>query len=330
MKKITKFFKKNILILLAFTIGLTLSGIGVYAATTYITASNVAYNNSTSKLSSTTVQAALDEAYKKADIRSRNNITAAYTYSTATSTKCITGEESTCVKTTCHKSTTVGSCPAGTIIQYKVNDTDIVTFHVMFDNGTTMTMQSQRNIVYNTMWISDQDYKSANTDLTSCSSSCNDEGPVTALKALEAATAGWNNVNNQTYTMGTTLFKTNIFTGCSSYNSCTTNSYTMDSRTVKARMITMQEAVVLGCTQTSKSCPKWLNNYLHNSTSGGGTANDETTDSNGTYSWGYWTMNANYSRVDDAWSIDQSGNMGYSNGVINTSRSIRAVVTISK
>ena len=65
MKKLKEFGKKNIKVLVAFVIGLMLSGVGVYAAT-YINSENVAYDNSSSGLSATNMQDALDEAYTNA------------------------------------------------------------------------------------------------------------------------------------------------------------------------------------------------------------------------------------------------------------------------
>ena len=44
-----------------------------------------------------------------------NNIKVAYTYN---SSSCVTGEEETCVETSCYENSSVGSCPAGTIIKY--------------------------------------------------------------------------------------------------------------------------------------------------------------------------------------------------------------------
>ena len=64
MKKIYKFIKKNIKIVIAFSIGFILAGTSVYAANT-IYARNVTYDNSNSGLSATNVQDALDETYNK-------------------------------------------------------------------------------------------------------------------------------------------------------------------------------------------------------------------------------------------------------------------------
>ena len=235
-----------------------------------------------------------------------NNIKVAYTYNSST---CVTGEESTCVETSCYENSSVGSCPAGTIIKYAVNDTEKKYFHVLHDDGETMTLQQRENTVYNTAWYS--------------SSADNSKGPLTILPALESATSGWTNVNDQTYTMGTTTFKTNAYTGCAS-SECTTNTYTLGQRTGKARMITMQEAIALGCTIRERSCPNFMYNYLKESTSYGGTVNDTTGGDNSIY----WTMSANSSDTNDAWYVAHSGFVYY--GTASASGGARAVVVVSK
>ena len=65
MKKIKKFIKSNIKVVIAFILGISIAGsIGVYAATV-IASSNVEYSNTTSGLTATTVQGAIDEIYEK-------------------------------------------------------------------------------------------------------------------------------------------------------------------------------------------------------------------------------------------------------------------------
>ena len=321
-------FKKNYKFLIGLVVGLGISIGGVYAATA-IAGSGVTYSNSSSGLTSTTVQGAIDELYTKTDIRNSGNFVSAYKYSTATSTKCITGEESTCVKSTCYKTKTKGSCSAGTIIKYKVNDTDIMAFHVMFDNGSTLTMQSQKNVLYNREWITQADYNISNTDGTSCGYySCNDEGPRTVLADLETSTAGWTNANVQSFTLGTTTFKTNAYTGCSTYNSCSTNTYTLSTMT-RARLITLQEAKALGCTTTAKSCPIWMYNYLSSSVDNGGTVDDKNFGPRGTTNNGYYTMSAYSSSTNMVWSVNYFGFVGNSN-VYSNGAGVRAVVTVSK
>ena len=316
---------KNYKLVMAFILGLIVASGGVYAATT-IAGSNITYSNSKSGLSSTNVQGAIDELYEKADIRKAGRFVAAYTYNETGTNKCITGEESTCKKTTCYKTKTAGSCPSGTIIKYKVNDTDIVNFHVMFDNGNTMTMQSQKNTINSTEWVKKGDYVSAGGTESDYGSYGNtNKGPLTILPALENATKSWSNVNNQTYTLGTTNFSgKGAYTGCSEYNSCTTNTYTLASRTAKARMITVQEAASLGCTSSAKSCPIWMYNYLSNSTVSGGTINDSNVGDS------YWTSSAAYSSRAYAWNVNFNGGVSRYTTIGSTSDGARAVVEVSK
>ena len=271
-------------------------------------------------------------SYVKGQEPSNSSIIVAYTYNqdSTAANYCVTGDEETCVETTCYESSDANSCASGTILDYKVNDTDTVRFHVMYDNGNTLTMQSQKNNVYGVAWISNKDYLTANTDETVCNyDTCNDEGPITALNALESKTSEWKHVNNQIYTMGTTVFKTNAYTGCSSYSSCTVNTYILPERTAKARMITVQEAFDLGCTQTGKSCPKWMYNYLDKSTSYEGTKDDSTIANGSSVNSGYLTMNAYLSNTYKVWSVDYIGYLGYRDAS-NSNPGVRAVVEIDK
>jgi len=234
------------------------------------------------------------------------NILNIYRYDAAS---CLTGEESTCVE--------IEQAPAvyesGTIVKYKVNDTEEKYFHVMFDEGDTITLQQRENTINSTAWYD------AVED--------NSKGPLTVLPALENATANWTNVNDQTYTMGTTTFKTNAFTGCyrddtTKEITCGVNTYTLESRTGKTRMITAQEAGSLGCKYaTGKSCPVWMHNYLNTSVNYGGTING--TD------YGYWTMSG-YSALNvNAMSIAYSGTVS-SNRTMYLDYGARAVIVIDK
>ncbi len=322
-KEVKKRLNKNYKLIIGMVIGIIISGIGAYAATT-ISSSTISYDNSKSGLTSTNLKGAIDELYEKSDIRKQGKYVSAYTYSTATSTKCITGEESTCKKTECYKTKTENSCKAGDIIKYKVNDTDIVTFHVMFDNGSTMTMQSQKNTVNRTVWYEDPGLEHKNEDVL-VSDNTTAFGPLTALEALESVTETWVNVNNQTYTMGTTVFKTNAYTGCDRGSiSCTKNIYTLPERTAKARMITLQEAVVLGCTKTKLTCPIWIANYLKYSAANGGTISiTQSSDA-------IWTMNAEDSQIAVTILpryLDHNYAYGWNS---RFERGVRAVVVVNK
>jgi len=248
------------------------------------------------------------------------NITKIYAYNQEkdSSTFCVTGEESTCQEITTPKAT----YDVGTIIKYKVNDTEEKYFHVMFDNGDTLTLQQRENTVYKTPWYS--------------SSDDNTQGPITALSNLEDTVNSWVNVNDLTYALGAAIFKDNQYTGCSSYNLCTTNAYTLGQRTAKARLISVQEAQVLGCSNSRKSCPVWMYNYLQDSTSYGGTVNQSGEEYGSNIA--YWTTTARENFIlssvggttpTNAWNIYYGGNIDNS----STKTSItgtRAVVEINK
>lgn len=265
--------------------------------------------------------------YRIPDSPKNRNIVAIYTYNDVEGSDnyCVSGDEATCQYSKCYKEESEGSCPAGTIVKYKVNNADTVNFHVMFDQGSTMVMQSQKNVVYNVPWVKKDDYVAAGgieTDYGSLGNSS--KGPLTALKALENATVGWSNVNDQTYTMGmTSLSNKGAFTGCASQSSCTTNTYTLDVRTAKARMITVQESAALGCLYAEKTCPIWMHNFLVDDAANIAPNHDTNA---GRY---YWTMNSLPSNSTYAWFIYFTGSVRY-NVIKDSTNDVRAVVEISK
>ena len=67
MKKVKKFLLGNIKTVVAFILGGLIIGGSVYAATILFQSNIVGYNNATSGMSATNVQAALDELYTKAN-----------------------------------------------------------------------------------------------------------------------------------------------------------------------------------------------------------------------------------------------------------------------
>ncbi len=253
--------------------------------------------------------------YTEKDLIDANkNIEEVYTYNQEKGARnyCVTGEEETCESTNCYRKEKEGSCPAGTIVKYKVNDTEIVNFHVMFDNGDTIRMQSQKNITNGYGWFTGNDHR---------------YGPLYVLPALENATADWSNVNDLTYEAGKTTLYDNPYTGCSTFDTCEENAYILGSRTAKARMITVQEATILGCTQTEMTCPIWLYNYMSNSIGYGGTENENLgSGSNSQYS----TMNAQQpgQNLATSWFIDYRGNLA--TGPAGDGYGGRAVVEIIK
>ena len=248
------------------------------------------------------------------------NIVAAYTYSqVSTATNyCITGDEDTCNKISITTNDT--NIPAGTIIQYKVNDTETVRFHVIEDMGTKLKLQSQKNTVNNVAWYAEEN---TNDDGTTTTIANNTKGPLTILPKLEETTSTWSNVNDQTYIMGTTVFKDNEFTGCDTTIACIKNTYVLEEKTNKSRMITLQEAISLGCTQENKTCPIWMSNYLNNSTGYEGTEDDSEGGN------AYWTLSTGAYSSENAWYVGFSRRVGY-NTTNFANYGARAVVEINK
>lgn len=309
--------KQNKKVIVSFILGVLVSTTTVYA-TTILASKDVYHDNSKSGGSYATVQGAIEELYDKVNSCSsqgNSNFIVAYTYNQEkdASNYCVTGDEETCVQTDCYTSSSK-TCETGTIVDYIVSGTNNrVRFHVMYDDGDNMTMQSQENIVNKTKW---------NTIIT--------EGPLIILPALEQATSNWSNVNDQTYTMGTTVFKKNEYTAQLWYSGIDgsyyewKNVYTLDSRTTKARIITKQEIETIGnCTTVDKTCPIWMYNYLYKSKSYGGTVNSSVTNN-----YGYWTMTVG-SMNTYVFSIYYGGSF-YARSLDFAYNGARAVVNVSK
>lgn len=244
-----------------------------------------------------------------------DNILTAYTYNqnVADSNYCVTGEEATCQINKCYLDKNISACPIGTIFRYRVNETEVKYFHVVSDDGDKLTLQQRENTVVGHPWY--EEYSGT----TPLGVNNNSHGPTTVLTPLEEATVGWTYVNDMTYTMGTTQFKGVSNTGCLDVNGCPLNSYTLEPKTVKARMITLQEAVAAGCNK--ESCPIWMYNYLNGSKTYGGTVNGIGN--------GYWTMSGVSDYVSSAWLVYFYGSVDY-DATSSDNYGGRAVVEINK
>ena len=328
--------KERIKIVVAFILGVILTGTTVYAAT-IISSINVGYSNEDSKLVADNVQDAIDEVYKKASESKapqpkNENIKAMYYYDENKESEdfCVTGDEKTCKVNTCYLNNTEGSCSPGTIVEYMVNEQEKIRFHVMHDDGEKLTLQSQKNTIYNIVWYSTGDEVVENSDSSNpiCKNCDNTKGPLTILESLENATSNWSNVNDLNYSIGI-KDSTLGYSECNSYDTCNATSYTLSKNNKKARMITIQEAANLNCTTSGiKKCPIWMFNYLHNSILNGGTVNDVHTENNGDTNYAYWLMNSPHHN-DRAWYIMYYGALGY-DIMVKKNKGARAVVEITK
>ena len=253
----------------------------------------------------------------------------AYTYNQTTggANYCVTGEEETCEKTTCYQSDS--GCNAGTIFKYAVKSTypterrvgslddHVYYFHVMHDDGDKLTLQSREDLKNR-----DGDYSTGDWNYPSETTSA---GPTLSIEHLEEITDDWEYVNTIKYTMGTTEFLGNPYNNCwegSGIPNCNKVAYSWPEKTVKARLITTEEARNVGCTTTKQSCPIWLYNYSSGCSKNGCTK-DESINGN------YATMSATQYE-DQAWMIYGAEGRFARNRIHGLNRGIRAVIELDK
>lgn len=261
-------------------------------------------------------------AVYKEQIRYTNpNIVAAYKYDQTPGSNdyCVIGEEPTCKQISL---TNENKYTSGTIVKYKVNSNTTKYFNILHDDGDTLTLQQRENTIENVKWNSDgrclDDYGNPNVYSNNCS------GPLEALAALESATSNWTNVNNQSYTTGSTIINgqvTNVSCFISTYE-CDSNLFSLTKTNVKARLIFLQEAVALKC-KDYENCPVFMNNCSgHGSNSKCG--NKEFSNS------GYWTMNGSNNKYSDSvFAILTNNDIGYYDSNSNVFGA-RAVIVIDK
>ncbi|MEG0138720.1 MAG: hypothetical protein RR703_01945, partial [Bacilli bacterium] len=129
----------------------------------------------------------------------------------------------------------------------------------------------------------------------------NNSGPNMALKELEKNTSKWNKIPDLNYDISGLDEKNN-----QRYEK------TMLKK-VKARLLTYEEAIQLGCTNKAYSCPTWLNSNL--------SAENVTKSSHG-----FWTSTP--FSASQAWFIYYKGLIN--NYDVNTNIGIRPVIEINK
>ena len=156
------------------------------------------------------------------------------------------------------------------------------------EDGTLATDTSECYIP----WISEEDYKSANTDKTSCSVNyssdvCNDEGPITAINKLNLATSGWSNIEN-----------------LNEIYDAENGKYTNFELNGKARMPKKLEVINAGC---STSCPSWIVPSVE-----------------------YWLLDPYDNNSYYAYSLTTSGTIGSGLYLYSEWLGIRPVIAVSK
>lgn len=186
-------------------------------------------------------------------------------------------------------------CNNGTLVNVKVNETEDYDFYIIDDTGKELTLIMDRNLGGPIEWITKTDYDIENNKdetPTICEyQSCNDEGPITAINALDERTKEWTNVKNQEYTYSG-LTEDGI-----------TRKYDDITRKMRARMLTFEEAISekIGCTfhqsVGASNCPTYLYTNLSNQNIP-------------EIHWGYWSSSSSISwKPHGAYMVTSAGEL---------------------
>lgn len=172
-------------------------------------------------------------------------------------------------------------CSRGTLINIKVNNKDNLDFYVIDDNGQTITLLMNENIGNNIKW----------TDNNDCS-----KGPNIIINTIKDITKNWDNIKTKNYL---------ITDSAKCYND--------QNEDLKARLLTYEEAISLGCAYYYKeTCPSYLYNNLNDAS-------------------GYWlstTMNPNDDEA--AYTIYKDGSIESSYIIENRYYGLRLVIELKK
>ena len=225
-------------------------------------------------------------------------------------TGCLGGAEAGCVDVK-NSYTSSSTYAVGTVIKYEVKDGLERYFNVIHDDGSTLTLQQRENTVASTDWTTGEvAYSNTNTpNLTS----------GFAFYELEQATADWEYVNTQNYSIGdntTTLG----YSACKYEDvNCDKVGYTL-TRTAQARMITVQELASLNCAFSGNSCKVFVYNYLNQESHNNSTVSFSTDTKRE-----YYTMNTESIHVIH---VSAYGGVTWDNA--NVGSGVRAVIVIDK
>ena len=243
------------------------------------------------------------------------------------------------------------ACTTGeTCYKWRVITTDDTSSNI------NITLQMDHNLVNLTAWINQTDYNDGylwNNGIK------NQEGPITALKALETATTTWDNSLKLNYTYDTSLATSNYGTLSCTNGTCTAAGNTITTN-LKARMITGEEIsaiTVAAGAEEGTYAYNWTlasgdwyyfsntGKVLGTQTSGTGStdlswlventyANTNSSATSNTYgntNYCYWTLSPRTNTYNRAWRVYNDGRLNYSLNVDDGSYcGVRPVITISK
>ncbi|MBE6144858.1 MAG: prepilin-type N-terminal cleavage/methylation domain-containing protein [Firmicutes bacterium] len=195
---------------------------------------------------------------------------------------------------------TSGTCAPGTKFVIEVAPENIQNFYVVSDVDNKVTLIMDRNVDEETLpWINNSDFLEAGGDQKDWNNyeNMNVYGPITALNYLETQTGGWTNIAAKGYTLTDSVYGT------------------MTRQNARARMLTITEALSVGCQENNTGCPTWLYGNF-------GTSNPP---------YGYWLSSASKICSYGAWYVDTTGSVYDIDSLATDERlGVRPVIEISK
>ena len=232
-------------------------------------------------------------------------------------------------------------------------------------SNATITLQMDHNLVNKTPWVSRADY---NDNTNYGTNGNNNKGPITALKALETATASWDDSLKLNYTYDTSSATQNYGVLSCTNGTCIIGENTITTN-LKARMITGEElrkiVMAAGAAVGSKADNWLISNYsfysfadkkkiigtytdvpkgqtgstelvwlVENTATNNNEYNEATSNAYGDNNTGYWSLSQRGDSLENAkyaWYLTNNGGFGSIIGVNSTGNfGVRPVITIPK
>ena len=243
-------------------------------------------------------------------------------------------------------------------INTTINQNSCLKFYEIGNTATTRDLILDHNTTYEIEWISEEDYDKSATKNEACKDrTCNDQGPITALKQLKEDTKDWVGTNTPINIEINQSGKAYLYVYFETSNTYGHGdeidykvSYTIDYNGYKARLITANEVAKLtgniwfDSTKTSfnngfvftswnNSASGWLNDRFNGCTNYGCLNDNILIDSKYTqyitkFATGYWTSISTKDVIDSAWSI-QNNRLEHAEAY-TANPGIRPVITINK
>ena len=140
----------------------------------------------------------------------------------------------------------------GVSVEIDVNETDTYKFNVIADDGETLTLMMD-DALFDSEWISSDDYASVTGSECDHYYGCNDMGPITVLENLLTETAGWTKIpviKDYTFNDGPGTYGYNSLTyddGVLTVEGKSGKTYTIGAtyNKNKARLISAQEIAAI-------------------------------------------------------------------------------------